>query len=141
MPGCPFEQVQPLALQHRDRVAYDTWPCVELRHRRGKEAPTGEGSPLHEGEVPITESVERRDTGRVGQAREDHLVNIDLSGMLDRRQLQVLLGAEVGEESAFAHREVGGESTKGQALETLHARDGRRNLQDSLPSGEAAGGL
>lgn len=136
-----FEHVEPLTLQRRDGVSDDPWSCIELSHGRGEEAPAGEDPSLHEGNVPITESVERRDPRLVGQARHDHLVDVDLACMLDGSELQLLFRAEMGEQATLAHGEVGGEPAQRQPLETLDARDRRCNLQDALLGGISARGL
>ena len=54
------------------------------------------------------------------------------AGGFDRRQLQLLLGAEVREQAALAHAELGGEATDGQALESLDRSQVGGGLEDRL---------
>ena len=60
----------------------------------------------------------RRAVGRA-QRRLDHRGAEALGGGGDRRQLQLLLGAEVGEEAALAHPQLGGEAADRQPLQPL----------------------
>ena len=55
--------------------------------------------------------------GTGSQAGRDHLLNVALPGLLDRRQLQVLLGAEVGEQPALAHGQLAGQPPDAEAVQ------------------------
>ena len=68
----------------------------------------------------------------------DHVVDEAAAGGVDRRQLQLLLGAEVREQTALAHAQLGREPADGQALEPFDGGDVGRRLQDRLARGVAA---
>jgi 4-oxalocrotonate tautomerase len=77
----------------------------------------------------------------MGQAWEDHPVDVDLACVLDGGELQLFFRAEVGEQTALAHREVGGKPAQRQPLEAVDARDRRCGVEDALPGGLSARGL
>jgi 4-oxalocrotonate tautomerase len=136
-----LEHVQPLTLQRGDGVPYDPGSCIEFSHGRRKEASAGEGSSLHQRNVAVAEGVKCRDTRRVSQAWKDHMVDVDLSCVLDGGELQVLLRAEVSEQAALAHVESRGKPAESQPLKPLDARNRRRDLEDPLLGGVAARSL
>ena len=60
------------------------------------------------------------------------------AGGVDRRQLQLLLGAEVGEQAALAHAQLGRQAPDRQALEPFDGGQVGGRLQDRLARAVAA---
>ena len=56
----------------------------------------------------------------------------ELCGVIHGRELELLLGAEVGEEAALAHAGRLGEPADRQRLETFLGRERRGRLQDGV---------
>jgi hypothetical protein len=60
------------------------------------------------------------------------------AGGVDGRELQLLLGAEVGEQPALAHPELAREAADGQAFEALDRGEVGSGLEDRLARAVAA---
>jgi hypothetical protein len=67
----------------------------------------------------LAEGHEPADAGRRGEARLQHVVYENPAGRLDRRERQLLLGAEVREESALADPQPGGECTEREPFQPV----------------------
>ena len=84
--------------------------------------------------LPAQPRVEQRaDPGlaaRGGERRPDHRVDEPAAGVLERLQLELLLGAEVGEQPALAHLGALGELADGEALEPDLRGDLQRLVED-----------
>ncbi len=105
-------------------------PAVELRCRRLEEAAAGEDLPLHVGEEGVAEGPQPAQAGRWPEARPQHLLDEDARRLLDRGQLELLLGAEVREEPALADAEVGGEPLQGHRVQPVRGCQARGPAED-----------
>jgi hypothetical protein len=100
---------------------------------------------------PVGERREPREAVRRGPGRRDDDLVEDAARGLHRRELELLLRAEVREEAALGHPHVVGEPCEREPLDALHRREARRVLEDRLarpqpvapsrPRGPAGGGL
>jgi hypothetical protein len=63
----------------------------------------------------------------------DDAVGEDRGGRAHGRDLELLLGAEVREEAALAHVELGGQAPDREALEALDRSDVHRGAEDRAP--------
>ena len=75
--------------------------------------------------------------GEVARGADD-VVDEAPAGGVDRRQLQLLLGAEVGEQAALAHVQLGREAADRQALQALDGGEVGGRLEDRLAGRVAA---
>ena len=82
------------------------------------------------GQVALPHRPQARGAVRGAQGRLDHRRAEALRGGADRRQLQLLLGAEVGEEAALAHPQLGGEAADRQPLQALGRGEVDRAVED-----------
>ena len=85
------------------------------------------------GQVALGEREHLSDSLRLFERGRDDLTLEDLLGGVDGRQLELLLGAEVGVEAALAHADVVGEAPDRQALEALDRGQLGSALEDDLP--------
>src|SRR5207253_271637 len=67
------------------------------------------------------------------EGRADDLADEDFARGLDGGELQLLLRAEVREESALAHRQLRGETPDGQTFKALLRRDVDGGFENGLP--------
>ncbi len=65
-------------------------------------------------------------------SRCDHLPCVALPGLLDRGQLQVFLGAEVCEQAALAHGQLGGQPPDAKAVQAVDGGQVGGGPQDGL---------
>ncbi len=103
---------------------------VELSGDRVEEAAAGEDPVLGVAEPGVAERQHPADAGRDLLHRLDHLVDVDPGGGADGGELQLLLGAEQGEDTALAQGQLRGQPSQGQRLQSLHRRDLRGPGQD-----------
>ena len=102
---------------------------VELRLGCGEEAPAGEDLSLEVGEERVGERVEP--SGALGRPRGlDHLADEDLARRVDRRQLQLLLRAEVRIEAALRHARVLGQAADRKTVEAFDGGELRGRVED-----------
>ena len=121
---------------HRDGrecvVAYGAGVGVDLGCDGGEEAAAGKHAALEVGEERLAERAEASDPGRPVERGIDDFGVEDRVGRLDRRELQLLLRPEVGEEAALAHPDRVGESPEREAFDALDRRQSRRRAEDRL---------
>jgi hypothetical protein len=127
-----LEQAEPRALLRRDHVAQLPRMTVHLGRDRSEEAPARERATTNVVEEAQHEGAHARHACRRGQPRSHHLFLEDLLRHPDRLELQLFLGAEVGEEPALREPDVLGEGGDRQSVETFHGGEGGRGPQDLL---------
>ena len=113
-------------------VAHRAGAVVELEGRGREEAAAREDLALGVVDHVVAERPDAREaTGRAPR-RLDHLADEELRCVIHGRELELLLGAEVGEEAALAHAGRLGEPADRQRLETFLGRERRGRLQDRV---------
>jgi hypothetical protein len=111
------EQSSPARQLGGDGVAHRTGTAVHLDRRVGKEAAARERAALHIVEPAVEHRLQPRDAGLVALLRVAYdTVDEDRGGRTNGRDLQLLLGAEVREQAALAHLELGREPADREAL-------------------------
>ena len=115
-----------------DRVADRARAVVVLARGRAPEAAAREGA---RGSRGSARAIARRRGAPSEGVRDGSITTARkrLGGGGDRRQLQFLLGAEVGEEAALAHPQIGGESADRQPPPAPRPWRGRRRARDRGP--------
>ena len=74
-------------------------------------------------EERVADGDDLRDTGGCGERRRDDLGREDLPCLLDGGELEILLRAEVGVDTALAHGGGVGEVPDREALEAVDGRE------------------
>src|SRR6266516_1309133 len=106
-----LQAVGPVVLLLERRVADRSRPpAVELYGNRLEEAATRKHPPLDVRKPCVAQGENAPGAARHGQRGTDDLLGEDLCRRRDRRQVQLLLGAEMGEEPALADPQVAGEA-------------------------------
>ena len=122
--GVAGQQLGPARHLRRDGVAHRARAAVHLDRRVGEEAAAGERAALHVVEPAVEHAAQAGDAGLVALLGvADHAVDEDRRGGAHGRDLQLLLRAEVGEQPALAHLELGRQAADRQALEALDGGD------------------
>ena len=133
------QERQELAHVLGDRRAHGAVrPAVELGLDGVEEAAAAEHLRAEVLQPVDQERLQPRAAAREAARGPDHVVDEPAAGGVDRRQLQLLLGAEVREQAALAHAQLGREPADGEALEPFDGGDVGRRLQDRLARGVAA---
>ena len=133
-----LERHQPLADHARDLVAHRAGPPVELERRGREEATAAEDLALHVAEPGVRQRVDLLDPAADARGRDD-LVEEHLARRLHRRDLQLDLRAEVGEQAALADAELLREPADRKPLEALGGSDLDRVVEDRLARAVTAG--
>jgi GNAT superfamily N-acetyltransferase len=98
------QRVHPLLLTLGYAVADRAWRlAVELGHGGGEKTASGKDVAFDVRQKCLAQPVQPLETGAGSQRGCDDFVDVALPGRLDGGQLQVLHGAEVGEQPALAH--------------------------------------
>ena len=105
---------------------------VDLGRSRCEEAAAREDAPFDVREEAFAERLERAPGGRLSLGGADDLLVEDLAGGLDRRELQFLLRAEVGVETALRDAYVAGEPGDREAVQPIGRGELRRGAHDRL---------
>ena len=116
-----------------DAVAHRAWSVVELGRGRGEEAAAGEHLALGVVDHVVAQGPDARKSLRRLAGGIDDLLAKERCGVVDGGQLQLLLRAKVGEETALAQPVRLGEPADGQRLEALLGSQLRRARQDRVP--------
>ena len=74
------------------------------------------------------------------QARLDHFLCIEFPGLLDGGQLQLFLGAEVGEQPALAHGQLGGQPADAETVQAVYRGQVRGGPENRGPGPGAVAG-
>ena len=121
-----------LAHERERAVAHRARMRVQLRYHRGEEAAARVDVFLHVPHVVVDEGVQPLDAGRSRERRVDHLLVVEGVRGLDRRELQLLLGAEVGEQAALAHPHGLRQAADGEPADALDGDELSRRAEDRL---------
>src|SRR4030081_2572056 len=81
----------------------------------------------------IAQCPQAAEAARHAETRLEHLLRKEPSRLLDSRQLQLLLGAEVGEQAALADAELAREALKRDLLHPFGGGELSRPAEDRLP--------
>ena len=134
-----FEQLVP-AGEHRAYAISDRPAAgVQLGGGGGEEAATGEDAALDVGQVALAQLLEALPALGELHGRLDHLGGVDRLGGGDGRELQVLLGGEVGEEAALAHPDLVGDAGEREALEPFERGQPGGGVEDRAVAALAVG--
>lgn len=120
----------PFPLHRYDQVVDAARARIHLRQEGGEEASAREDLALDVGEVGLAQGLEPRESLGGLEGRPHDLLLEDRSRGLDGRQLELLLRAEMGVQTALADAERFGESPDGQPVDPLHRGDPSGDLQD-----------
>src|SRR6266851_190465 len=132
------ERSHPLPHHFGDAVADPARPPVELGCRRHEEATPPEHLALGVREPRVAETPQAREASLRRKSRAQHLLDEDGPRRLHGGELEVLLGAEVCEQAALAHLELGRQPAYRQAFETVGRSDVNRDAKDRLAGPVAA---
>ena len=133
------QQLGPAAHLRGDGVAHRPGAPVHLDRGGGEEATPRERAGPHVVEPAVEHRVQAREPGLEALLRvTDHALHEDRGGGAHGRDLQLLLRAEVREEPALAHVELGRQATDREALEPLDGGDVHRRREDRAASAIAA---
>ena len=114
-------------------------PGAHLEHGAGEEASARERPPGEVVEERVADRDELTEPGRSAEGGVDDLGLEDPSCLVDGRQLQVLLRAEVGVDPALAHVEGVGEVADREPLEAVDRRQRHRLAHDRLAGADSVG--
>jgi hypothetical protein len=114
-------------------------PAVELERSGAEEAPSAENAFLHKSKPKIKEPPKpghpfASRNGRAGDFFDEYLARL-----FHGRQLKLFLGAEMGEQAAFAHAELLGEGPYSKTFKALDGSNVHSAGKDGFASAEAAG--
>ncbi|MCZ7531615.1 MAG: hypothetical protein M5U31_15525 [Acidimicrobiia bacterium] len=123
------EKVDPLLLVVRHASSDRPRPSAELGRRCGEEAATGQSSVLDVIEKGVAQGTEAL-LAFLGECRCDDHVDEQPARRVDRGELELLLGTEVGIESALAHAGGGSQVADAQAVEPLDGGQPDRGVED-----------
>jgi hypothetical protein len=107
---------------------------VDLGQRRREEAAAGERLDLEVAEVAVDEPAQPLEPVRRIGRRLEHLRGEERARGLDGGELQLLLGAEVGEKTALTHPDRVGEPGDREPAKTLNCREPRCLVEDRSPA-------
>ena len=129
----------PFVHDRGDAVAHHSQPPIELKRSRGKKTPAFENSFFDKNQPVIKQRPEPGHTFGRGNRRARHLINKNLASHFDGGELQLFLGAKMGEESALAHAQLFGERADGKTFQTLSRGDIDSASEDGFAGAQALG--
>jgi hypothetical protein len=145
------DELDPLVIGGGKRVADGAGARGVLVGGACEEAAPGKAPVAGVLEPGLEQRPQPAESGRELQGRLDHGGDEDGAGRPDRGELELLLGAEVGDQAALADRELGGQPPDGDAFEALDGGDVDGLAEDdpsravttahSAVRGEVGGGL
>ncbi len=103
-----FQISQPLFHEFDDAVADASWAVVEFERGSGKEAAAGERFIFAVGEPILAESAKQFDAAEICGGKDDTFYE-DIARFVHDGALEIFFGTEMGEETALADAEGGGE--------------------------------
>ena len=113
-----------------DAITHRPWTVVVFERGRSEEAATGEDLPLRVADHVVAERPDSCESFRRTAGRIDDLGDEELGRVLDGRQLQLFLGAEVGEQPALAHPGRLRQPADRKGIEAFLGRQCRGDLED-----------
>ena len=90
-------------------------------------------------EKALAQGLDPPEPCRSGERGSDDDVLVDLLRRLDRRELELLLGAEVCEQPALAHADVAGQARDRQPLDAVGRGQPGGGVEDRSPASLAVG--
>src|SRR5882672_3027071 len=120
------------ALAGHEQVS-DRPRAVVVFHRGGEQEAAAGEIVLQPGEPVGEQRAKTRQPARLRKRRREHFFLEQLLGLLEREDLQVFLGAEVGEEPALRKTEPRSERSDRQTLQADLARQADGLLEDHRP--------
>jgi hypothetical protein len=136
--GGAFQIAQPFFHQAYDAIANRAGAIIEFQRSGGEKASAGKGFLFAVGEQVFAEGAEETEAAELGGGA-DNLCDEDVAGFVHDGALQILFGAEVGEEAALADAEGSGEFADGEAFQAFQGRDVDGFAEDGAAGFEAAG--
>src|SRR5216684_2435683 len=118
-PDRPAEAGDPIVSLLHHGVPHPTGLAVELGDRGLEEAPAEKDLTLDVGQECVTQGPDPAESGRRFQPGLEHLFRERAACLFDRRKLQLLLGAEVGEQPALADSEIARQALKRDRLQAF----------------------
>jgi len=133
------EQREPTLAVRHGVIANGARTGVELAHRGDEEAAAGEDALLDVGEEQLGVGAEAGQAGRgLGRGLDDQVLE-DRARRFDRRQLELLLGAEVREQPALAHAHGLRQAGKREPVQSLDRGQACGLAQDCRAAALAVG--
>src|SRR5439155_3164688 len=118
------QRVGSVGLLLEDCIADRTWTANVVLLGHGPEVTASrKDSALEVGHPALAKRPNATDPAGQGQGWADDLVREDLRRGVDSCHVQLLLGAEMGEQAALAHAEVAREALQGDSLQALGRAD------------------
>src|SRR4029077_11412334 len=121
-----LHRLRELAVEHalavNDSLAHWARLVVVFACRGVQGAPSGELGPLRPRDPVFEQSPQALHTARGFQGRHEDRLGELARRLVERRHLQIELGAEMGEEAALRHADLLGERTDGEGFESGRAR-------------------
>ena len=130
MRAAPARVAEPVLLRRDEAIARGTGPIVELDASHDEDAAARHEVLLRPGEPVVDERADARLAAGLLQRGGDDERDEALDRLVEDRDLEVLLGGEVGEEAALRHPHVLGELADGDALEADLRRERQRRAED-----------
>jgi hypothetical protein len=127
-----LEVGHPRAQHLLDAVAHRARAVVELEGRLGEEAAARKHLPLGVVDHVVAERPHACQAAGSFAGRRDDLAHEHLRCMVDRRELELLLRAEVREEPALAHSRRLRQAADRERLEPLLGRERCRGVEDGV---------
>jgi len=116
------------------RVAHGTGPVVVFGRRADDDAAPGHGRIVGPGEPAPKKLAEPRQAARGCEGRGEDEALEALAGVLQRRELEIFLRAEVGKQATLGHSKPRSERTDSKTLEPVFARK-RYGLTENVVPG------
>jgi peptide/nickel transport system permease protein len=117
---------------HGDPFPDGARAVLELGRGGREEAAAGEDLALDVVEEAVEERPDAGDPARGCSRGLDHLADEDARRVVDGRELELFLRAEVREQAALAHARRLGQAADRERLQTLLRRERRRHVEDGV---------
>lgn len=130
---------QPFLHGLNDALAHRARPAVKFERCSREETSAFKDAGFHVFQPVFAKRPQPRHPCGLGQCRANHVSDENLPRHLHRSQLQLFLGAEVGEQAALAHFELIRQAADGQALQPFHRGQIDSRAQDAFPRARSFG--
>jgi hypothetical protein len=111
-----FDGAEPFAHDGGDAVADRAAAAIEFKRGGSEKAAAGEKLGFDVAQPALDETPETWQAFGSFEGGDSDFVDEDLAGGLNGGELEVFLGAEMGEKAAFTHFQVFGQTTDGKAF-------------------------